>query len=362
MPRSSNDRPRPSTHRRWWPAVGVLGALGAVVLAGCSSSPTAAPPNKQATTTSSSSTTTTTAPGPPCPLTGSPSPSGSVPQRPALAVKIDNYPDARPQSGLDQADIVFEEPVEGGITRYAAVFQCQDAASVGPVRSARNIDIGILGEFGKPLLAHVGGINPVLANIDASPIVNVDLGSHGSIIVHPAGRVAPYSTYTSTAALWALYPTDTTAPGAVFSYSDATPAGTPVASVAIPFSSTSNVVWRYNPSVHAFQRYYGTVPDTLADGVQNTAANVIVQVVHTTLGPWAENEQGGLEVQANLYQGASGAAQVYRGGVEIAGTWSRSSLSQPTQFVDAKGAPIALQPGPTWVELVPDTVTVTVTP
>ena len=86
-----------------------------------------------------------------------------------MAVKIDNYPAGRPQSGLDKADIIFEEPVEGGITRFAAVFQCQDAALIGPVRSARNIDIGILGQLGNPLLAHVGGINPVIANINASP-------------------------------------------------------------------------------------------------------------------------------------------------------------------------------------------------
>ena len=74
---------------------------------------------------STTTTTTTTAPAPPCPLTGLPAPNGSVPQRPAMAVKIDNYPAGRPQSGLDKADIVFEEPVEGGITRYAAVFQCR---------------------------------------------------------------------------------------------------------------------------------------------------------------------------------------------------------------------------------------------
>ena len=92
---------------------------------------------------------------------------------------------------MDKADIVFEEPVEGGITRYAAVFQCQNAPLVGPVRSARNIDIGILGQFGTPLLVHVGGINPVLANIDASPLVNIDLGNYGSHPDPPAGPGRP---------------------------------------------------------------------------------------------------------------------------------------------------------------------------
>ena len=141
-----------------------------------------------------------------CPLTDLPAPTGAVPQRPVLAVKVDNYTQARPQSGLDMADIVFEEPVEGGITRYVAVFQCQDAALVGPIRSARNIDIGILGQFGRPLLVNVGGIAPVLSNIEASPIIENDLRIDGSVVQHPPGRFAPYDTYAATAALWALQP------------------------------------------------------------------------------------------------------------------------------------------------------------
>src|SRR5579864_967344 len=156
-------------------AWGVLASVGiaGLILSACSSSD---PPHKAAVKVKPT-TTTTAAPKPTCPLNGLPAPNATVPQRPAMAVKIDNYPNGRPQAGLDKADIVFEEPVEGGITRYAAVFQCQDAALIGPARSARNIDIGILGQLGSPLLAHVGGINPVLANINASPIVNVDLGA-----------------------------------------------------------------------------------------------------------------------------------------------------------------------------------------
>jgi len=339
----------------WW---AVAGTTAALVLAGCSSaSPSAAPK-----TTTTASTTTTTVPQARCPLTGAPVPGGGgVPQRPALAIKVDNYVAARPQSGLDKADIIFEEPVEGGITRYVAIFQCQQAALVGPVRSARNIDIGILGQFGAPLLAHVGGIQPVISNIDASPIINLDLGAYASVDQHPAGRVAPYDTYATTAALWGLKPTDTTAPAPVFTYSNPTPKGFPVANVSIPFSSNSNVVWHYNPQIHAFQRYYGLQPDTLADGVQNTAANVLVQYVPITYGPWAENSQGGLEVQANLYNDASGQAELFRSGVVIGGTWSRSSLGQATEFTAADGQEMALQPGQTWVELVPNTISVTAT-
>ncbi len=360
--RPDTDRPavrRPSG-RRTGPAVVAL--AGILVLAGCSSAAPAAK-KKAAPTTS---TTTSTAPAAPvalCPLTGSPVPGGGgVPQRPALAIKVDNYVQARPQTGLDKADVVFEEPVEGGITRYAAVFQCQQAPLVGPVRSARNIDIGILGQFGAPLLAHVGGIDPVIANIDASPLTNLDLGVYASVDQHPVGRVAPFDTYASTQALWALKPADTTPPAPIFAYSNVTPPGTPVGSVSIPFSANSPVAWIYNAKDHAFLRYYGFSPDTLSNGVQNMAANVIVQFVQISYGPWAENSEGGLEVQANLYNDASGLAEVFRGGVEISGTWSRGSLGQATQFTSSSGQNIALQPGPTWVELVPSTVTVGVNP
>jgi hypothetical protein len=89
---------------------------------------------------------------------------------------------------------------------------------------------------------------------------------------------------------------------------------------------------------------------------------VIVQSVQISYGPWLENSEGGLEVQAALYPNASGAAEVFRDGTEITGTWRRAALGSPTQFVAEDGSPIALQPGQTWVELVPNTITPTTTP
>ena len=343
-------------------AGGVLAAVGlaGLVLSACSSSPThhADAPKPKPTTT------TPTAPAPPCPLTGLPAPGGAVPQRPAVAVKIDNYPAGRPQSGLDKADIVFEEPVEGGITRYAAVFQCQDVALIGPVRSARNIDIGILGQLGNPLEAHVGGINPVLANINASPIVNVDLGASDSLMIHPSGKVPPDADYTSTAIVYGTHPTMTTPPQPLFTYSATTPTGgSPVSLVHIPFSGTSNVYWKWNAKTGTFQRFYNALtPDMLANNVQNAAANVVVQYVQISYGPWAENSGGGLEVQADLYPNASGTAVVYRNGEAISATWHRSTLGSPTQFVNAFGVPIPLASGQTWVELVPNTIMATASP
>ncbi len=260
-----------------------------------------------------------------------------------MAVKIDNYPDGRPQAGLDKADIVFEEPVEGGITRYAAVFQCQNVPLIGPARSARNIDIGILGQLGNPLEAHVGGINPVLANIDASPIVNVDLGSSDSLMIHPAGRVSPDADFTSTALVYGTHPTMNTPPQPLFTYSTALPAGgTPVSTVNIDFSGTSNVTWKWNATTNTFQRFYnGTTPDMLADGAQNQTPNVVVQYVQISYGPWAENSEGGLEVQADLYPDASGTAVVYRNGDGVPGQLAphHARLTDPVRQRGRSGDP-----------------------
>ena len=76
----------------------------------------------------------------------------------------------------------------------------------------------------------------------------------------------------------------------------------------------------------------------LANGAQNAAANVVVQYVQISYGPWAENSEGGLEVQADLYPNASGTAVIYRNGMAIPGTWHRTTLGSPTQFVNASGA------------------------
>jgi hypothetical protein len=354
----SDSRRSKLRHPRAWSVLAAAGLAGLLISA-CSS-----PAAHKAAIKPKPTTTTTTAPPVTCPLTGEPAPGGTVPQRPAMAVKIDNYPAGRPQSGLDQADIIFEEPVEGGITRFAAVFQCQSSALIGPVRSARNIDIGILGQLGTPLLAHVGGIDPVIANIDASPLVNVDIGDSQSLMIHPPDHVAPDSDYTSSAIVYGTHPTMTTPPQPLFTYSATTPSeGTAVSTVNIDFSGTSNVTWKWNKATDTFLRYYNaTTPDMLADNVQNQAANVVVQYVQISYGPWVENSEGGLEVQADLYPNASGAAVVYRNGYAIPGTWHRSALGSPTQFVNDSGVAIPMQPGQTWVELVPNTIMATTTP
>src|SRR5439155_22495885 len=107
-----------------------------------------------------------TPPPPICPLTGRLAKGGTVPDRPALAVKIENLPAARPQTGLSWADVVYEEPVEAYITRFIAVYQCQDASRIEPVRSARFTDADILPQLGRPVFAYAGGVPKVREAVD----------------------------------------------------------------------------------------------------------------------------------------------------------------------------------------------------
>ncbi len=352
----------PSSSQRAWiialVAAAVLLAGGGIALA-VSSGGGAKNKASHSAANIPATSTTAAASGPLCPLTGLAPTGGAVPQRPALAVKIDDYPDARPQSGLDQADIVFDEPVEGGITRFAAVFQCQSPALIGPIRSARAVDLPIMDQLSKPILVHVGGINPVLSMLSSGNLSDFDLRTHGAIIKHVPGRVAPYSTYISAAGGWGLDPGDTTPPTPLFTYSPTTTLGAATGSVHIPFTATNNTLWTWDAASGHWLLSYSGRPATIAGGSQIATTNIVVQTVHVTYGPWLENSEGGLEVQSQLT--GSGPLMVLRDGVAITGTWKRAALGDPTTLTAANGSTIALKPGQTWVEIVPSTVPVTTT-
>lgn len=315
-------------------------------------------PKKIVVATTLPPTTVAPAPvGPPCPLTGAPSPTGSVPNRPALAIKVDNYPAGRPQSGLDKADIVFEVPVEAGITRLIAVFQCQDASQVGPIRSARATDAPVLDQLSHPLFIHAGGISPVISLLGAANLVDDNIFWHASIEMNPPGRSAPYDTYTSTSDGWGLNPSDTSPPAPLFTYSSTAPTGAPVTSVHIPFSTTSDVTWTWSTAGNDWLLSYAGSPATVAGGTQIGVTNVIVQRVNVTYGPWVESGCCSLEVQSQVT--GSGPLEVFRNSEEITGTWQRASTGAPTSLVATDGTVIPLDPGHTWVELVPSAIAVT---
>jgi hypothetical protein len=292
---------------------------------------------------------------PACPLTGAPAPGGGIPQRPALAIKVENLPAARPQAGLDQADIVYEEPVEAGITRFIAIYQCHESKRVGPVRSARVTDVGVLAQYGKPIFGYAGGANYVVKKVDAAPIVDVSMPDAPKAYVRDPNRLAPHNLYTSTLALRAAAKSKEGAPKPVFSYDRSLPDGAKRAkTLHIPFSGYSDVYWRWQRG--HWLRWHGTVPHKLEDGHQVSAENVVIQVVKTKQGP--VSDVNGV-VSPEVVSTGSGKAWVCRNAHCIEGTWSRPKLSDVTAFKDRSGNEIPLSPGNTWVELVPTGIAVT---
>jgi len=348
-----------TSRTKWYVLGGVAVILLATVLGVLLTQGTAARKAASTTTTGRPATPLVT-----CPLTGTPAPGGTVPARPALAVKIGNYTDDRPSAGLNQADVVFEEPVEGSYTRLVAVFHCQGAALVGDLRSARQPDVAILSQLSNPIFLHAGGIDPVLGLLADAPVQdkNILQGGFESVTIHPSGRYAPYATFTATAPAWALNPGDTTPPAPIFAYSVVPPVGSVPGSgisVHIPFSSTSDVTWTWNPATSTYLRSYAGLPDKLVDGNQTATRNVVVLTVPTFIGPWYENSEGGREVEVTAT--GSGPLVVLRNGIAITGTWTRPTLTGPTALVASDGTPITLQPGNTWEELAPQGVPVTTT-
>src|SRR5438552_8284281 len=214
-----------------------------------------------------------------CPLTGVQAAGGHVPNRPVLAVKVENLPEARPQTGLDSADIVYEEPVEGGITRFIVVYQCSNAVRIEPIRSARLTDPDILDQFGTPIFGYAGGVAKVEAKVHQRGLIDVNYEKAASAYHRDGSRSAPHNLYSSTQALYAAAHTNGAPPAPVFTYSARPPAGALVArTVHLPFSGSSDVYWEWSVEKKSWLRSHGTVPPTLSDVTQVQAPNVVVQV------------------------------------------------------------------------------------
>jgi hypothetical protein len=296
-------------------------------------------------------------PPPPCPLTGEPAPHGVVPDRPALAIKVENAPEARPQTGLNEADVVFEEPVEGGYTRFIAVYQCSGSPRVGPVRSGRTTDPDVLVQFGRPVLGYAGGVQPVKDAIAKAGLVDVNYIVAAKAYTRNDSRVAPHNLYTTTRALYKAARSNEGAPAPVFAYDpEPTTRSNRIGTAHLPFSSVSDVYWSWNRRHHVWLRSHGTTPHETTDGGQVSATNVVVMSVDVRPGHILD-AAGNPSPVVTLT--GSGPAYVLRDGRMIRGRWERKRLSDVTTLVARDGSEIALAPGRTWVELLPSDIRLT---
>jgi DUF3048 family protein len=296
-------------------------------------------------------------PQPPvCPLTGVEAPRGEIPHRPALAVKVENAPEARPQSSLNDADVVVEEPVEGGYTRFIAIFQCGQSDRVGPVRSGRTTDPGYLRQYGEAVFGYAGGVAAVKNMVPRAGLVDVNYIIAAGSYTRDASRASPHNLYTTTHALWKAGKDSTDVPNPVFEYADTWEGASRKArGVHLGFSSVSDVYWTWSRKQGQWLRAHGDVAHMLEDGSQVSATNVVIQVVQVTdsrILDAAGNPSPDVQLTG------SGKAYVLRDGRLIRGRWERDSLGDLTRFLTKDGTEIALAPGRTWVELLPSSIEV----
>jgi hypothetical protein len=296
--------------------------------------------------------TVTTAAGVPAPLTGLPDPSGATASRPAIAVKIDNAPEARPQSGLDVADIVYEEVVEGGVTRLIAVFHSAAPPVAGPVRSVRPMDPDILAAY-HGLVAYSGGIPPFKALLHEAPVQDVNVDIATDAYSWDNSRSAPHNEYVAPEKLWPKAKGATAAPPpAMFDYRAAgDPFGDADAPhVSIRYSPRASATYDWDAASGTWKRGENGTPHVVVSGAQIAPANVIVQFVTTRTLNYVD-QSGTKVVESNVV--GSGEAWIMSGGRVTKGRWSKSSQSAPTKFTDSAGNPVKLAAGRTWVHFAP---------
>jgi hypothetical protein len=301
---------------------------------------------------------TTEAKGPTAPLTGLPLDDDEVRERPLLTVKVDNHPDARPQFGIDKADVIVEEKVEGGLSRFMALFHSQDSDQVGPVRSLRSTDPRWLQPLGG-MIGYSGGIAPVKSQLADNDIVDLGADSHGPrYYPRRSDRPFEHSMYTNTDILRELTPEGTEGPEPLFEYLDegetfggttAQPTqGGSFAMSGLPTATSFD--WTWSPDEGMFMR--GT--DGAAHSIENVGQigmrNVIVQFTPYSPTPWTD-AVGSTVDEADVT--GQGDAWIFSDGKAVRGRWERSSGGSVTTYTDSAGNPVELQPGKTWLSLVP---------
>jgi hypothetical protein len=299
-------------------------------------------------------------------------------QRRPLFVMIENTPEARPQSGLSKADVVFEAVAEGGVTRFGAMYYCaaqRQEVVLAPIRSARSYFVDWASGFYRPLYVHVGGANVPGPTDALGQISQYDWSMQNDInqfsVDYPTfvrnydrldGKqlATEHTMESSTEKLWAVGEdrgwTATDPEGnnwldlyEGWTFETETPEPGTITTVSHPFWSgydQYSVKWEYDPSQDRFLRFTGGEPHTdLNNGKQIAAANVIV--LKTT-------EKGPINEKKHMIYGTTGTgnALIFKHGDVVEATWSKPTRTSELQFTDALGQPVELARGPVWISVV----------
>jgi hypothetical protein len=251
---------------------------------------------------------------------------------------------ARPHAGIDQADVLYEEVVEGGITRFVAMFNSTVPPVIGPVRSVRAEDPDIVWPVGG-IFAYSGGAPVNVDAINAAPVHAVD-ENNGNVLVRnepsQPPRSAPHNLYGLGQPLFDLGG-DPKPPPPLFTYVAAgspAVAGLPVLNFRVGFDPGYDPTWTWNAGTGTWDRAMGGAPHTVTGPGQIAPANVVVQFT-----PYVGEGEAQTVGEGDVW--------IFTDGTLRQGRWVRPDRAQPAKYVDVAGAPIPLRPGRTWVALLP---------
>jgi Protein of unknown function (DUF3048) N-terminal domain/Protein of unknown function (DUF3048) C-terminal domain len=315
-------------------ALVALTLTGSLVLAGCHGSPSAPAQAPSGQSTAKGLTVTGR-----WPLTGEPA-LGRAPGHPVMVVKIDNSANSSPQVGLSGADLITEELVEGGSTRLAVFYYQHTPTRVGPVRSMRATDIGIV-KPAQAVLVASGGAPPTVRRIRAAHISTFLEGAPG--FRRDTSRRAPYNLFVDLSRLSSTLKAEQTVPSYLpFGDPGDLPRGTRATGLSARFSGGHTTRWRYVSGRYVDQGSFAAAGDRFRPD------NVLVLRVH--VGDAGYLDPAGNHVPETRLTG-SGKALLFHGGRVVTGTWQKSLDS--TLTLSRAGGTLPVPPGHTWVELVP---------
>ncbi|MBW3595376.1 MAG: DUF3048 domain-containing protein [Actinobacteria bacterium] len=290
---------------------------------------------------------------PKCPLNGAEPRNEDVLDRPAVGVKIENNPSAYPLSGLDEAEIVYEEQVEGGLTRFLAIYHCSDSTQAGPVRSSREVDPPILLPY-THILAAAGGNPGVRANLEEFNVVLIDENGAGEAMqrIPRTGISMEHTLYGDTKKLRKIGQKKFEEPPSddIFEFGDAPEGGKRTRRIDITFgSSVISFDWKDG----AWFRSDDDSPLMMENGDQLSFDNVIIEEHIVNLSTeFADIIGAPSPVIADVT--GEGDAYLFRDGRMYTGVWIRESEEDSVRFETKSGEAFVLKPGNTMIELLPN--------
>lgn len=296
------------------------------------------------------------------PLTGEVVDDPAVLDRRPIAVKVSNYPSVvRPQSGLNNADLMFEHYAEGGVTRFTALFYSKDADPVGSIRSGRLIDLEIPKMY-DAAFAYSGASGPVRLMMRDSVffdrIISPDFGHGGFYRIEDPNKAVEHTLFTDTPRIRAILQErgQDTPPQFQTNMAflpDAPAGGEPASSLEIRYVGV-NAYWQYNPTTGRYHRSTdGQAHVDANTGQQLSFKNVIVLAAHHEDTTILEDMVGGGHYSIEIQVWGEGPVSIFRDGQRFDGRWRRENPDDMLTFYDLEGNILPLAPGNSFFQLVP---------